>query len=78
MGHVACQFWITAKELSVWQVGVYISKFLLIKYKALCMIRHVEGVYHSYGVFHSSGYFFVIVEQLTQKVCKVEGYQFHM
>ena len=22
--------------------------------------------------------FFVIVEQLTEKVCKVEGYKFHM
>ena len=37
------------------------------------MIRHVERVYHGYGVFHSSGYFFVIVEQLIEKVCKVEG-----
>ena len=26
MGHVACQFRITAKELSVWKVGYYISK----------------------------------------------------
>ena len=42
------------------------------------MIRHVEGVNHGCGVFQSSGYFFVIVEQLTEKVCKVEGYQFHM
>ena len=42
------------------------------------MIRHVEGAYHGYGVFHSSGYFFVIVEQLTEKVFNVEGYQFHM
>ena len=42
------------------------------------MIRHVEGVYHGYRVFHSSRYFFVIVEQLTEKVGKVKGYQFDM